>query len=727
MRLRTVTLFVIALVTLNHTASAQLFWNRSAHFAGTESSYLAIPPDPTLNLTGSYTIEFWIRPERARGGNAETLVERRNGSAAEGYTIYLDSDGTIALRNNNLTYLVSTRPLTNGVWTHIAARYDSVLHVATIYFNGAFDTSSAATVPDPNPSADSVIVGTGFNGPFQGDLDNVRIWRGPQTSTEIRHYRFSSLGTSSGVYADLVLSLTFEDDDSAGDPFSVFDWSGRGNTPMNRGVTAVDMGAGPSVTQSYNEAVRFDGTNDYIAGPHASAVQPTTALTLEAWVHPLVTGTQTILAKGPGITPNFSFLLSGSNNTLRTTINGTFVSASKNIEVGRWTHVAFTYNAADSVYIFYVDGEPVRTGSWPVGAIPANTDSLTIGGGFALAGFNGYIDEVRIAKYVKTPGEIREFLYQSIENGNEPNSSLTNVSYNLDGLLTDNCADGGPQLAFRGDARFTHGGGEFDMPVSPLLRSTGVAFPAAFTIKSSNRLIPASGMFGDMVPDTLMIGENVTIRDVNLFLALDHMGEPDLDMALEGPDGTMHMFYQDWLLEDNADGVTTIFDESADSSMAIGIHATFSPRIRPDGAFAKTFGGRSSQGRWILHITDDQDFNTGRLTAWGLQFNNATATGVADAEPSVPGEFALEQNYPNPFNPSTQITFHVPSAARVRLTVFDLLGREVAVLLDEDRPAGIHRATWNASGMASGVYFYRLDAHSANGGFADVKRMLLLR
>ena len=270
---------------------------------------------------------------------------------------------------------------------------------------------------------------------------------------------------------------------------------------------------------------------------------------------------------------------------------------------------------------------------------------------------------MRIAKYVKTTEEIREFLYQSIENGNEPNSGLSNVSYNLDGLLTDNCADGGPALAFRGDARFTHGGGEFDMPVSPLLRSTGVAFPAAFTIKSSNRLIPASGMFGDMVPDTLMIGENVTIRDVNLFLALDHMGEPDLDMALEGPDGTMHMFYQDWLLEDNADGVTTIFDESADSSMAIGVHTTFSPRIRPDGAFAKTFGGKISQGRWILHVTDDQDFNTGRLTAWGLQFNNATATGVAEAEPSLPGEFALEQNYPNPFNPSTQITFHVPSAA----------------------------------------------------------------
>ncbi len=727
MRLRPIVLFVVALAAFHAGASAQLFWNRAAHFAGTASSYLAVPPDPTLDLTGSYTIEFWIRPERAIDGSAETLVERRNGSAGEGYTVYLGPDGKIALRNNNLTYLISTRSLTDGVWTHIAARYDSAAQTASIYFNGSLDTSSAATLGDPNPSADSVTIGTGFNGPFKGDLDDVRIWRGGQVATEIRQYRFTALGASTGVYSDLMLSVTFQDDDSAGDPFSVFDWSGRGNTPINHGVTAVDMGPGPYVTQSYNEAVRFDGSNDYLAGAHASAVQPTTALTLEAWVHPLVTGTQTILAKGPGITPNFSFLLSGSNNTLRTTINGTFVTASKNIEVGRWTHVAFTYNAADSVFVFYVDGEQVRTGIWPVGALPANSDSLTIGGGFALAGFNGYIDEVRIAKYIKTPEEIREYLYQSIENGNEPNSGLVNVSYNLDGTLTDNCADGGPMLVCRGNARFTHGGGEFDMPVSPLLRSTGVAFPSGFAIKSSIRMIPATGMFGDMVPDTLMIGENVTIRDVNLFVALDHMGEPDLDMALEGPDGTMHWFYQDWLLEDNADGVTTIFDESADSSMAIGVHTTFAPRIRPDGAFAKTFGGKSSQGRWILHATDDQDFNTGRLTAWGLQFNNATVTGVSETGSGQPDAFRLDQNFPNPFNPSTQIAYQVPVAANVRLAVFDLLGREVAVLVDGVRPAGAHRVTWNAAGRASGVYFYRIDVRAANGSFTDVKRMVLVR
>ena len=727
MHMRRTTMLFLALCAMAFEARAQLFWNRAAHFAGTASSYIAVPPDPTLNLTGSYTIEFWIRPENAMTPSAQTILERRSGATSEGYTVYLTS-GRVALRNNSLTQVLSTRPVPNGVWTHVAARYDSVTRYSSIYLNGVYDTSTTVAGVDPNLSTDSVIVGKGFNGPFEGDLDNIRIWRGTQSATEVRQYRFTALGTSSGVYADLMLSMTFEDDELVGDPFLLVDWSGRTNHGVNRGVTSVDMGVGPYVTQSYNEAVRLDGSGDYLSGAHSAAVQPTTAVTMEAWVYPDTTGTQTIFAKGPGITPAYSFLLSGSNNTLRATINGTFVTASSNIPFRQWTHVAFTYGASDSMYNFYVNGKHVKTGVWPVGAIPANTDSFTIGGGFALAGFRGYLDEVRVAKYVKTPEQIRQFLYQSIESSNEPSSAETNVCYNLDGLLTDNCADGGPTLSFRGNARFTHPGGEFDMPVTPLLRGTGLAFPAGFALKQSDRAIPASGMFGSMIPDTLFISEASTITDVNLFLALNHMGEPDLDMSLEGPDGTVHTFYQDWLLEDNADGVITIFDDQADSSMAIGVHTTFSPRVRPDGSLNTTFAGKNSAGRWILHVEDDQDFNYGRMSAWGLQFNNARVTGIAGSAASLPDRYALSQNFPNPFNPATMIEFQLPAAGRIRLVVMDILGREVATLLDEERGAGTHRLQWNARSMASGVYIYRLEAWS--GGtrtFQDVKRMVLIR
>ncbi|MEK9137366.1 MAG: T9SS type A sorting domain-containing protein, partial [Bacteroidota bacterium] len=93
---------------------------------------------------------------------------------------------------------------------------------------------------------------------------------------------------------------------------------------------------------------------------------------------------------------------------------------------------------------------------------------------------------------------------------------------------------------------------------------------------------------------------------------------------------------------------------------------------------------------------------------------------------AVPGEFALHQNYPNPFNPATTIHFDLPSQGHVKLIVYDLLGREVRTLVNNELPAGYHSVAFDASrqvGMASGVYFYRL----ASQGYVVTRRMLLLR
>ncbi len=107
-----------------------------------------------------------------------------------------------------------------------------------------------------------------------------------------------------------------------------------------------------------------------------------------------------------------------------------------------------------------------------------------------------------------------------------------------------------------------------------------------------------------------------------------------------------------------------------------------------------------------------------------------TPTGVADGKPSgLPADFALSQNYPNPFNPSTNIRFALPRAADVSLVVFDVLGREVAVLAKGHHEAGVHTATWNASHAASGVYFARLTARDELGNlaFSKVNKLVLTK
>ena len=89
----------------------------------------------------------------------------------------------------------------------------------------------------------------------------------------------------------------------------------------------------------------------------------------------------------------------------------------------------------------------------------------------------------------------------------------------------------------------------------------------------------------------------------------------------------------------------------------------------------------------------------------------------------LPKEYALLQNYPNPFNPSTTIKYELPRASDVTLCIFDVLGREVSMLLNDRRDAGVHAVKFDGSNLTSGVYFYRLRA----GDFAQTKKLLILR
>ena len=98
-------------------------------------------------------------------------------------------------------------------------------------------------------------------------------------------------------------------------------------------------------------------------------------------------------------------------------------------------------------------------------------------------------------------------------------------------------------------------------------------------------------------------------------------------------------------------------------------------------------------------------------------------TDVHPIAETLPTAVRLDQNYPNPFNPTTTITFELPKTSHVTLSVYDPLGREVSVLLNERREAGVHEVKFEGSNLASGVYFYRLQA----GDYAASKKMLVLK
>lgn len=111
-----------------------------------------------------------------------------------------------------------------------------------------------------------------------------------------------------------------------------------------------------------------------------------------------------------------------------------------------------------------------------------------------------------------------------------------------------------------------------------------------------------------------------------------------------------------------------------------------------------------------------------------ITFNIKTTSGQSwqkqfKVQAVLPDKFELQQNYPNPFNPNTIIKFSLPKDNFVTLRVFNILGETVKLLLNEEQKAGVHSVDFNASSLASGVYFYSIEA----GNFKAVRKMMLMK
>lgn len=112
-----------------------------------------------------------------------------------------------------------------------------------------------------------------------------------------------------------------------------------------------------------------------------------------------------------------------------------------------------------------------------------------------------------------------------------------------------------------------------------------------------------------------------------------------------------------------------------------------------------------------------------KVMEWNGQGEVALTTAVHDPSINTPGRFILEQNYPNPFNPSTRIDYHLNVGEQVQLSVYNVLGQNIAALISEWQEPGWHNITWDASRLPAGIYYYRLKA----GAYTNVKKMVLLK
>ena len=153
----------------------------------------------------------------------------------------------------------------------------------------------------------------------------------------------------------------------------------------------------------------------------------------------------------------------------------------------------------------------------------------------------------------------------------------------------------------------------------------------------------------------------------------------------------------------------------------------FAQYLIPNSVFGNGGGAISGSG-YLINGTLGQsvigEMNSSSYNSYsGFWYvRSSSVTGIKD-KGKIPLSFELMQNYPNPFNPSTIINYQLPISSKVVLKIYDLLGREVATLVNKQQSAGSYSVTFAAGNLASGIYFYQLIA----GGFNQVKKLILLK
>ena len=131
----------------------------------------------------------------------------------------------------------------------------------------------------------------------------------------------------------------------------------------------------------------------------------------------------------------------------------------------------------------------------------------------------------------------------------------------------------------------------------------------------------------------------------------------------------------------------------------------------PDGTFYHIAGSRTGSTIWGVR-------NNGKISRYGTPISGITTVGS-----EIPSSYSVSQNYPNPFNPTTKINFALPKSGLVTMKVYDILGKEVATLVNEVKNAGSYSVDFNASNLTSGMYFYKVSVN----GFSEVRKMMLIK
>ena len=243
-----------------------------------------------------------------------------------------------------------------------------------------------------------------------------------------------------------------------------------------------------------------------------------------------------------------------------------------------------------------------------------------------------------------------------------------------------------------------------DMVLTPVTQEQFCNAPA-LAIPDNN----ATGV-SDVIMVDLDQNDATTVSELAVFIDITHTYQGDLIVKLTSPDGTQ----------------VTLHNRTGSS--ADNIYGWYPDDLDPAGDLG-LFAGVGTDGDWTLTVSDNAGIDTGTLNEWCLlmTYSGVVSTEVGDDE-GVPSRYVLHANYPNPFNPMTEVKFELPQPGLTKLAVYDIAGRLVSVLKNEQMPAAVHTVRWDGTDgrgqrVASGTYYLRMQSESFNA----VRKMMLLK
>jgi len=701
---------------------------------GGAGKYVAIRQNSYLNPAVTGSLEAWIYLT-AYNESTSCIIQKGStfffgiGSNGIGHKLFVNVNGTV---------FSSTDAVPLNRW----------VHVATSWLQGSPNSAFTFTV-DGNPNGvqslpatwvnntDSLTIGGSKTIPsafLNGFIDEVRLWNSTRSSGEIARTRFIGVGDAPG--ANLGASLTSNEDYKNLIASWTFNLGGLAYEEINDLNGAFRGGADVYFTNilgqpiPYNLAMYFPGNiNSHIRVPDNNSFDLYGGGTIEAWVYCNPPGGYTVISKGSTLAnTTFRLYIQGSG-LVSLQLGNSSVSAGL-VPFQKWTHVAVTWTGNGGSYLtkFYINGQLINTLPLNTTSIPGNADQVRIGNlqWDANNNFAGYMDELRIWSREMTQTEIRANMFNSTRSQTllgplvaswDFEGNLNNISSTagINGTFNTGAAN---TCRFSGYLNETTTGAIsdiFDAHPTTINRTENPSnpFPGGFSLKVPDKVVNA----GTTVYDTIYIPGNVSLSAVEIFLSLQHANVQGIIAKVKAPNGQERSLVS--INGGQGNGILTFFKDG--SPLLSTFNAPWSYLAAPYNTF-NLFGLTSPQGNWVLSVQNTAGQPEGKLLGWGLRINNSV-TGVLPVSGNIPEKFILEQNYPNPFNPVTSIRFSVPKESDVKLTVYDLLGKEVMLLVNEKLTAGNYKVELDGSGLSSGTYFYKLETN----GYSSIKKMVLIK